>query len=176
MNNEFEGSISYLNRLNTYRENLNKYISINDKDIISLFDLYRVFDFIPIYNQMKHTEILNLSKEDIDKVLPLIKEYLHISLKQDVMAFYDKDIINIDVKELYRSLRSFRGLFKVLNREYRETKRKILSYRKDKASDKVLVRELEEILDLKDRLSKKKLLKENIIKYIPCVDASLMEE
>ncbi len=176
MNKEFEGSISYLNRLNTYRENLNKYISINDKDILSVFDLYRVFDFIPVYNQMKHTEILNLSKEDIDKVLPLMEEYLNISLKQDVMAFYDKDIINIDVKELYRSLRSFSGLFKVFNREYRETKRKILSYRKDKARDKVLVRELEEILDLKDRLSKKKLLKDHILKYIKVEDSNLMEE
>ena len=176
MNQEFMDSISYLNRLVGYKDKLNEYISINGREILSIEDLYKVFDFIPVFNTLKNIEIYNLTKDNLDTILPKMEEYLSISTHSNAMAYYDKEIINIDVSSLYRKLKSHTGLFRGLNGEYRRTKREILSYRNDKAHDKTIIQELKEIIELKERLSKRKRLKDEIIKYAPYITSSNMED
>jgi superfamily I DNA and/or RNA helicase len=175
MNKEFTDAIAYIIKLESYRKNLNKYISIQEREILSIDDLYKVFDFIPAFNQLEYHDLLSLSKDNLEYVLPLMKEYLCISLASSAMKNYDKEFVNIDVNCLYRKLKSHTGLFKSFNKEYRDTKREILSYRDDKASHKVLVSELKEIVDLKERLFRRKVLKESISKYIPYENTENME-
>ena len=172
-NDEFTKALAYIKYLTEYIDTVSKYITIDGKEIVSVFDLYKVFDFIPIYNKLEYPFVLDLSVEDKKVCIEKMEAYLSLKTNQKEFSYYDKEILDEDLKSLYRTIKSYSGLFKGLNNDYKEARRIVLSYRNGKTND--LEQELEVLIQVKENLLLRKKLRNEIAKYIPSIDNNNMK-
>ena len=172
MDNEFKEVLAYIPFLTQYLEHLNKYIRIDDRELLSVFDLYKAFDFIPIYNTLKYPNVLNLSYENKKYCIDRMKTYLNLPTNHKVLNQYDKEVLSIDLKSIYRNLKSYTGLFKGIHKEYRDAKRLLLGYRNEKTND--LLDEVKVLVNIKENLVERKRLREEIATYIPDINNNNM--
>lgn len=164
MDNEFKKVLAYIPYLDQYLSHLNKYIQIDNKELLSVMDLYKAFDFIPVYNNLEYPFVLDLSYDDKLYCIERMKSYLALQTNHPILKEYDKEVLSIDLKSLYRTLKSYTGIFKSFHKEYRDAKRLLLSYRNTKTNN--LLEEAKVLVSLKENLVKRKQYREEIEVYI----------
>jgi len=143
---ELYKSVCYLNMLVKVSKVINEYISINDKEIKTFDEVIKTFEIISIIGQQKYyTEAY--FNDSYDLLLELTEKYKKAKDYLPIAAFinYDNDIKKLDIKSLYRALKSHDSIFRIFSKDYKKLKREINSYRNKKASYKVLLKELEQM-------------------------------
>ena len=157
-------SIKYLTDLINFKNKINKYFNI-----INVLDIYNSIETIEKIVSLKNFEEFYLDKKIRLELIDNIKSYNELNNKlSNIKAInnYSDKILELDIEDIlikYKELSS--SFFKIFNSEYKKLTRKILSYRKEKANYKIIIKELNELNDYKNYYIKAKNNYDNIKKY-----------
>ena len=163
---ELQKCIGYLDSIITIKNKVNNYLSYNNSEIKTFDELNKAFDFISIMSQQKYYSNAYFDNS-YNSLLELVNKYEDTknSLPINPLENYDSDILDVDVKAVLRKLRTYTSIFRIFNKDYRELKRDIISYRIKNTSFKNLIVELNAISQYMEGIEKLKILNRDINTY-----------
>lgn len=161
LKNEFKAALIYLGKLNDLSDNLAKHKIM----ALSVNDVYNSLDFIEHLVRIKNYIPAFGVKAYRDELKKLLSEYKSLKLKSSVMNNYNNNVIKENLNDIYNIINSTKGISKLFNKKYKNSKKLILSFRNKKCDDKVLISEILELINLKKSLIKATNISKEISKY-----------
>lgn len=176
--NDINKSIFYLNKIKELVNSLD-FIHINNNKIKSVTDFYFAIDYCYVLNNLYYytdTYFDNEARALLEKTaISYISTSGSISSNR-VIEKYDSLVLDLDLANIYSILKEKENsFFKFLNKDYKNTYKKLLCYRKEVTKGK-LSSEVRELIRYKDLCSQRDKDFNELKLFIPTLDASKVEK
>ncbi len=166
---DINDSLFYLEKIKDIIKSID-FIRINNHTINSVNSFYWAMDYCHLLTKLSKTPACYFNKGQRNDLFILLNEYQNINnnLKNNnIISLYDSLVFDLDLKNIYIALNENKNsLFKSFNKDYKQSLKKIMAYRREYNKENI-INEVRELINIKDAYNKKSNLYNKISEYIP---------
>ncbi len=176
--NDINKSLFYLNKIKEIINNID-FIHINNHKINSVTDFYFAIDYCHVLNNLNYNTDSYFDNDAIALIEKTAISYIATngSIKSNkIIDKYDSLVLDLDLANIYLILKEKENsFFKFLNKDYKNTYKKLLCYRKEVTKGK-LSSEVRELIRYKDLCKQRDKDLNELKTFIPSLDEANVEK